>query len=111
MKKPSKKQQLIKEDSDLLDLGIEYSPEDFENIASQMKYYNIEGLEIIMTWDDVGVKQRRLETTEEAEVRYHKEIKKWEKWKTNEEKKKLNRKKKLIKEAEKLGLRVEELEE
>lgn len=109
MKKPTKTPQKIRESSTLMDIFTGYSPEDLEEIASQMRDLNIESISIEPDeYSYAECHETRLETEKEAEVRYHKELKKWEKWKENEEKKKVRRKEKLIKEAQKLGLKVEE---
>jgi hypothetical protein len=108
MKKPTKKQQVVKRESHLLESFSLYTSEDLRNIADQMDRTNITSLEIDQNYSGVEFYELRPESELEAEVRYKKEMKKYETLQRNEEKKKEREKATLIKMAKKFGLVVQE---
>lgn len=105
MRKPKKYPIVIKEKSSLLETWTGYSPDDLRYIAKQMEEDNI--LELSIEVDNCSFAeyhQSRLESQIEADVRYAKELKKWETWKKSERVRKENDKKRTIAQAKKLGL-------
>ena len=110
MKKPSKKPIEVKEDCYLIDIDIKYTPEDLRDIANRMEQNNISSIIMEYYGYDGGIDfyQYRMESPIEAEVRYTKEMKKYEKWKADEKIRKEKQREKIIKEAKKLGLTVTE---
>jgi len=113
MKKPVKnKKQNCRIKSYHLSNYESYSPEDFESLAEYMRSNNIDYIEIEADagYNNVDFRafEIREETDLEAEVRYNKELKEYEKYKVKQESEKRKRKEKLIKEAKKLGLKIEE---
>lgn len=105
MKKPSKQQQLIEEYSSILEICVNYTPEDLRNIADSMEDMNIEFVRIEGGFQEFV--QGKKESDQEAEVRYKKEIKKWETWKKKEVERQEKQRQRLIKEAKKLGMTLE----
>jgi len=110
MRKPTKTPKEIREDSSLLSSYCSYSPEDLMSIANYMIENGIMYLGLEITGHDGYLEPQavRMETPEEVEKRYNKEIKEWAIYKEKQKVKKEKRKMQLIQEAKKLGLKVEE---
>ena len=106
MKKPSKKpQEIASEASSLIDTDSgEYTPDDFENIAKEMRELDILKISFGGGWDDTNVYMHELESEEEALIRYNKEMKQYNKHKERELKKKQKHLDNVRKQAIKLGL-------
>ena len=106
MRKPSKKPQQIKSDADyLVDIDDEqYTPDDFEDLAKQMRELDILMISFERGYEDTYVYKHVLESEEEALIRYNKEMKAYNKYKERELKKKQKHLDKVRKEAIKLGL-------
>lgn len=107
MKKPTKKPQHIKEDSYLIGSYIEYTPDDLRNIADEMEKSNISWVSIEADEGTYTI-QSRPETDKEAEVRYVRELKAWERFRKKEEERKIKAKERFIRDAKKYGLVIEE---
>jgi len=101
MKKPCEKPQDIIKRSYLMESYVKYKPEDLRNIASEMENENISWIEFDCELD---LEQGNMESQHEANVRYAKELKKWESWREKEKKYKEKAQERLIREAKKYGL-------
>jgi len=106
MKKPSKKPQEIKSDGEyLVDVHSgQYTPDDFENLAKEMRELDILVISFDTLWEHTYVYKHVLESEEEALIRYNKEMKEYNKYKERELKKKQKHIDKVRKQAIKLGL-------
>ena len=106
MKKPSKKPQQIKSDADyLIDVhGGQYTPDDFEDLAKEMRELDILMISVEAGWEHTYVYKHVLESEEEALIRYNKEMKQYNKYKERELKKKQKHLDRVRKQAIKLGL-------
>lgn len=108
MKKPTKAPQTIRRESFLIELWNRYSPKDLRDIADQMDAESISFIEFDQGYSHTEVYEHKLESELEAEVRYTKEMKKYNTFLANSKKKKEKEKLALIKKAKALGLKVEE---
>ncbi len=107
MRKPSKKPKQRKSDADgLMDIddGQQYTPDDFEDLAKQMRELDIVCISCERGYDDTYFYKHVLESEEEALIRYDKEMKQYVKYKERELKKKQKHLDKVRKQAIKLGL-------
>lgn len=112
MTKPKKIAKEISKQSYLFDTDCSYTPERLRQIADEMDEQGILYLELEADAGynnvDFICKAYRMETPEELDKRYEKEINAYEKERKKAAEKKAKRKSELIKEAKKLGLKVEE---
>ncbi len=110
MQKPSKEPKETRELSYLLETYTSYSPSQLRSIADLMEQNNLLFLEIGIEGDygdsDFTCHQIRMETEQEAEKRFKRETKEYNKYLEMQKKVKDKKKEKLIKEAKKLGLKV-----
>lgn len=111
MKKPSKKPKIIEREASRYYLNVDktYSPDDLRKIASLMEVEKVFHIRTYLEGYDgyFSLYESIMETPEEAEKRYNKEMKEYEIYCKREENKKEKRIKALIAEAKKLGLKVE----
>ena len=105
MIKPSKERKLIKKGCNLIDVvDAEYTANDLEAIAHEMRELDIEKIEFESDYDGTYLYQYTLESEEEALVRHSKELKKYTKFKEREKIKKEKHLERVRKEAIRLRL-------
>jgi hypothetical protein len=85
-----------------------YTPDDFRHIADEMERQSISKISLEYNDEDTYFIEDVMESDLQAEVRYAKEMKKYQKFLLGEAKDKELRKDRLIREAKKLGLRFED---
>jgi len=111
MKRPVEKAKEVMNDSSRLETYTDYTPEALRVIADQMEEDGILHVKMGMWPLDshrLNVKETRMESPEEAERRYARELEAYNKFKEKEKVDKANRKAQLIAEAKKLGLKISE---
>ena len=106
MKRPTKKQQEIRECSSLMDIYVEYTPDQLREIADEMDLKGIQSIEVETEYDHTEFYHKRLETEDEAAKRYKTQYAQWKNFKMTAAERKEKQKQQLIKEAKKLGLTV-----
>ena len=106
MKRPSKKPQIIRKQSDLVTSWTPYKPEDLEDVAKKMRDRNIDYIE----FGEEGYGDSYFvcyevstETPDQVEKRYKKELAEYNKFKQQQKDRKLKQLKQLAKE---LGVEI-----
>ena len=109
MRKPSKKPQLLRRGSELMDIDeTSYTADELQDVVDQMRDLKVEKIEFGVVWDGAYCYDHYYETEQEALVRFPKESKKYNTYLKRQEVERKKNKEHVRKQAIKLGLIPEE---
>jgi len=106
MEKPSKKPEYILQETDLMEDGCSYTPDELHSLADWMKQCDILSIRCLGEHSSATFTIYKLETQAEANKRYKQDLKRYSQWAARDQIARTKRIKALKQEAKELGIKL-----